>query len=111
MKSTFTLISALALLFFHPAKTKSSLPPGAGNYTEGVFVVNEGPLVAAAASPGSIRRIVLLCNVFSRAMVAPNWVRLSNHTLHQNKVTGGNGANRILCSDARTFQFLIPLAD
>lgn len=103
------LISALALLFFSSCKDEPSLPPGVGNYTEGVFVVNEGPF----GGSGSITWInpedsIVVEDVFSRANGGAKLGSfVQSLTLHQNKAyVVVNGANRIYVLDARTFQYL-----
>lgn len=103
------LLLAIGLFGLQSCKKDTSPPAGAGNYTSGVFVVNEGPFGGTGSiswhNPETGETVQ---DVFSKAndgAVLGEFVQ--SLTLHGDKgYIIVNGANKVYVVDALTFRFI-----
>lgn len=108
VKLLFLLIS-IGLFGLHSCKEDQVPPAGTGNYTSGVFVVNEGPFGGTGSiswhNPETGETVQ---DIFSKAnggAVLGEFVQ--SLTLHQGKgYIVVNGANKVYVVDAVTFKFI-----
>ena len=99
----------LSALFGLISCKKDEATPGAGNYTEGVFIVNEGPFGGTGSitwhNPKTGETVQDVFGKANNGAVLGQFVQ--SMTLHDGKAyIVVNGANKIVVADAVTFKFL-----
>lgn len=103
-----SLLFLSALIGFVSCK-KDEPAPGAGNYTEGVFIVNEGPFGGTGTitwhNPNTGETVQDVFGKANNGAVLGQFVQ--SMTLHDDKAyIVVNGANKIVVVDALTFKYL-----